>query len=630
MSAVDVRACVNELQSLLNGRVGKIYHYPPDELRIKIYAGGRKDLVIEAGKRIHLTKFARESKSPSSFAMLLRKNLEGGRIRRIEQHDFDRIVLIEVERKDRKNLLIVELFSKGNVILANEDMQTIMPLRKFREKKYSFPKRMNPADITLKALASIIEGREIVKILATKLLGGLYAEEVCLKARIDKNRRADELSKEEIARIFDAIKSTFSPALRNEFKPHIVLSNAEYIDVLPIELQIYSDLDKKYFETFNEALDKFYFYHIMKELHREKESPEVLKLRRRLEIQLETKSRFEEELRRYRKLGDLIYENYTTIDKILSAFRQARQKASWDEIAKFVKERSLLLPVEHINPSENTLVIRIAGEAVELNLSKSLPQIADDYYEKAKKIKAKLEGLERAIEKTKQEIGGADKNAKRYVKSLRVVRKREWFERFRWFVTSDGFLVIGGRSAAMNEELVSKYMESKDLFFHTQTPGAPATILKNGLLASQISMFEAAQFAAAYSSLWKEGKYSGEVYYVKPEQVKRAAKHGEYLARGGFYIKGKRNYLDVPLSCAIGVELAKLRVLGGPPSAIKKHCDYVVEIEIDDKDANTLALEIASKLVEIARKDEKHVVRGIATPDEIMKFLPPGKSRMKM
>jgi hypothetical protein len=172
-------------------------------------------------------------------------------------------------------------------------------------------------------------------------------------------------------------------------------------------------------------------------------------------------------------------------------------------------------------------------------------------------------------------------------------------------------------------------MESRDLFFHTQTPGAPVTIIKNGQDAGEKSLVETAQFAATYSALWKEGKYSGEVYYVRPEQVKKAAKHGEYLPKGSFYIEGKRNYIDVALSCAIGIEIEKLRVLGGPLSAIKKYCDYFVEIEIGSKSHNEIAAEITSKLVEMAGDEEKHIIKGIASPDEIMKFLPPGKSRIK-
>jgi len=180
----------------------------------------------------------------------------------------------------------------------------------------------------------------------------------------------------------------------------------------------------------------------------------------------------------------------------------------------------------------------------------------------------------------------------------------------------------------MNEEIVSKHLESRDLFFHTQTPGAPAVILKVGQEAGEISIREAAEFAATYSALWKEEKHAGEVYYVLPEQVSKTAKPGEYLPKGSFYITGKRNYLTVELNCAIGVDLESLRVIGGPVTAVKNQADYYVELEIGGKEHNELGVEIARKLLEMAG-EEKHIVRAVATPDEIMKFLPPGRARIK-
>ncbi len=633
MSSADIAACVSELQQLVDGRIDKIYHHPPDEIRIKVRAPGRKDLVLEAGKRIHITKFPKESpRFPSSFAMLLRKHLEGGRIRSVEQYDFDRVVVIRVVRNETR-LLIVELFSKGNVILADENQRIIMPLKPFFKagETYRFPeKRVTPFELSSEKLTEIFaeKERETVRVLAMSGLGGLYAEEVCLRAGIDKNKKANELNEREIERIALAISSIFGTIKKGEFKPHVIIKNGEYVDVLPVELRKYEKLEKKYFPTFNEALDEYYSRKISE--RKVEESEELKKLKTRLERQLETEKNFKEEMEKYRRAGDAIYENYQMYNRILNAFKQARQQKSWDEIKSAVRANSKLSSlVKEIHPERNSVIIN-TGVEIELPLDKTLPQIADVYYEKAKKIKHKLDGLLKAIEKTKQEMQKVEElEAKKYVKGLRVARKREWYERFRWFITSDGFLAIGGRNAAMNEEVVSKYMEPKDLFFHTQTPGAPATLLKFGQEAPKTSIKETAQFAASYSALWKEGKYSGEVYYVKPEQVKRAAKHGEYLARGSFFIEGKRNYLTVAVSCAIGVELSKLRVLGGPASAVKKYCDYYVELDIGNMSVNEISVEIARRLVEMAKDEDRHIVRSIATPDEIMKFLPPGKSRVK-
>ena len=624
MSSFDIRACVAELQKLVGGKVEKIYHHPPDEIRIRIYAGEKYDLVIEAGRRIHLTKFPKQSpRFPSPFAMLLRKHLEGARIRKIEQHDFDRVVVIEFERAGERRKLVAELFSKGNIVLLDGE-RVIMPL-KHNIAIGSTYKLPEPKFVDVEKLKE--SEKEIVKLLATSGLGGLYAEEVCQRAGIEKKKKAKELSKDE----WDKIVSAINEIMNFQPNPQIVVKDGEYIDVVPMDLVKYAGMEKKYFSTFNEALDDYYSKMISEaDEIEEAKSEELEKLRKRLEIQKETLQRYEREAEEFRKIGDAIYENYQLVDKILSAFKAARERLSWKEIEERIRrDERLRKLVRAVKADRNSIVISVGGLEIEVDISKSIHENADMYYEKAKKAREKAEGVSKAIQKTLEEMRQAEKIVeKKFASSIRVRRKREWYENYRWFITSDGFLVIGGRTADMNEEIVSKHLESRDLFFHTQTPGAPAVVLKRGQEAPESSIREAAIFAATYSALWKEGKHAGEVYYVKPEQVSRAAKAGEYLPKGSFYITGKRNYLTVELSCAVGVELEKLRVIGGPASAVKKYADYYVELEIGDKDANELSVEIAKILAEKAG-EERHVVKAIATPDEIAKFLPPGKSRVK-
>ena len=620
LSSFDIKACVKELKELEGGKVEKVYHHPPDEIRIRIYAGKKVDLVIEAGRRIHLTRFPKQApRIPSAFAMLLRKHLEGARLKKIEQHDFDRVVVIEFERSGEIKKLVAELFSKGNILLLNNENRVVMPLKHTVKvgEVYSFPERKEKKD----------DGREVVRVLAMSGLGGLYAEEVCLRAGIDKKKKYPELNEEERKKIDEEIVRlmNFSP------RPQIIIENGDYIDVVPMDLLYYSKYEKKYFESFNEALDD-YFSKKLAEIDEieSMKSEELEKLRKRLQIQEESLKRFEEEAERYRRIGDAIYENYSMVEKIIEAFRLAREKKSWDEIKEIVsRDERLKKVVRDVRPEKNTIVVRMGDFDVELEIKKNIHENADSYYERAKKAREKADGVKRAIEATLREMERVEEKLERkLVTSIKVRRKREWYENYRWFFTSEGFLVIGGRTAEMNEEIVSKHLESRDLFFHTQTPGAPAVILKDGQEAGEISIREAAEFAATYSALWKEEKHAGEVYYVLPEQVSKTAKPGEYLPKGSFYITGKRNYLTVELNCAIGVDLESLRVIGGPVTAVKNQADYYVELEIGGKEHNELGVEIARKLLEMAG-EEKHIVRAVATPDEIMKFLPPGRARIK-
>lgn len=620
LSSFDIKACVRELKELEGGKVEKVYHHPPDEIRIRIYAGRKVDLVIEAGRRIHLTKFPKQApRFPSAFAMLLRKHLEGARIKKIEQYDFDRVVVIEFERFGEIRRIVAELFSKGNVVLLNEENRVIMPLKHTIKvgELYRFPEQRERKD----------EDREVVRVLAMSGLGGLYAEEVCLRAGIDKKKKYAELSEDERKKIDEEIERlmNFTP------KPQIILKDGDYLDVVPMDLLYYSNYEKKYFESFNDALDDYFSKKLaeMDELESMK-SEELEKLKKRLEIQKESLRKFEDEAESFRKIGDAIYENYQMVEKIIEAFRAAKERKSWDEIKEIVaRDEKLKKLVKAIKPEKNAIVVKVGDFDVELEIKKSIHENADLYYEKAKKAREKAEGVKRAIEATLREMERVEeKLEKKLVTSIKVRRKKEWYENYRWFFTSEGFLVIGGRTAEMNEEIVAKHLESLDLFFHTQTPGAPAVILKRGQEAGEESIREAAEFAATYSALWKEGKHAGEVYYVLPEQVSKSAKAGEYLPKGSFYITGKRNYLTVELNCAVGVDVENLRVIGGPVSAVKKQASYYVELEIGGKEHNELGVEIAKRLVEMAG-EERHIVRAVATPDEIMKFLPPGKARIK-
>jgi len=118
---------------------------------------------------------------------------------------------------------------------------------------------------------------------------------------------------------------------------------------------------------------------------------------------------------------------------------------------------------------------------IELDLDKSLEENAAAYFEKAKGARKKVEGLKRAINivKQKQLQKQAEQLKKQNQKllapngNLSSAQKRKWFEAFRWFFTSDNLLVVGGKDAHSNEEIVKKRMKKNDAYFHAEVFGAP-------------------------------------------------------------------------------------------------------------------------------------------------------------
>jgi len=255
---------------------------------------------------------------------------------------------------------------------------------------------------------------------------------------------------------------------------------------------------------------------------------------------------------------------------------------------------------------------------IEIELEKSLEQNASAYFEKNKQAKRKLQGLRKALPKMEKKISGMKK--KPTAKKLAKKKKRQWFQEFHWFKTSQGLLVIGGKDARSNESVVKKHLDKDDLFLHADIQGGAACIIKaeNQNISKQ-SLQEAAQFAAARSKAWQQQLSGVDVYAVSKEQVSKSTPSGEALATGGFMIYGKRQWFrKTALRFAVG--LIKIgdsfTVMGGPPSAVKKHCTPAFEISQGKQKKSDAAKEILKK-VEQKTGEQKPV-----SLDEIMAVLP--------
>jgi len=212
---------------------------------------------------------------------------------------------------------------------------------------------------------------------------------------------------------------------------------------------------------------------------------------------------------------------------------------------------------------DSTSVCSSRVELVQVDLSLSAFANARRYYEQRKKaaekgtktMEASAQAL-RAAEKKALEVlaGTASKNKRKKatpLNTLKAIRKPLWFEKFRYFITSENYLVIAGKDSQQNEQLVRRYLEENtgDLYMHADVHGAASVIIKGkkNRPAPPLSIQEAAIFAAACSSAW-DAKVAVNAYWVYPEQVSRTAPSGMYLQQGSFVIRGSRNYVPVTTS----------------------------------------------------------------------------------
>ncbi len=257
---------------------------------------------------------------------------------------------------------------------------------------------------------------------------------------------------------------------------------------------------------------------------------------------------------------------------------------------------------------------------IELDFKKTVEENAAFYFEKAKKSKRKIAGAERTYRETlkKIELLKQERNLeleeKRKV-SEKINVKKEWYEKFRWFFSSEGFLCIGGRDATTNDILIKKYTEKEDLVFHAAVPGSPFFIIKSeGKTINQDTIEEAAIATAVYSKAWQLGISYVDVFYINPEQVSKSPPSGQHMAKGSFMIYGKKNYLRPEMKLSIGIKNGK--IIGGPTKAIKKNSEkYVTIVQGDLKSSD-----IAKKIKNILGKD--------INIEDIQKFLPTGKGKI--
>jgi predicted ribosome quality control (RQC) complex YloA/Tae2 family protein len=676
-SNFDVFAIVKELDMILiNGTISNIYEVQ-DLLILKINTNfGKRNLIIKKDSRTNLTEYDYPIPAfPNQYIRSLRKLLKNRRILNITQYKFDRIIVIELTNREEGSWkFVIELFNKGNFLLLDQN-NTIIVAKKYRKfkdrsilpkKEYIFPRSNEKDFFTLnkedfKAFFENSEN-EIVREISRKLkISGLYSEELCFSANVYKKKLGKNLNDDDFTKLYESFKKIRNEMLFGSIKAYIVFNEQEHeIAVLPFEIEIFKDYKRKEFSSFNEAVDEFYSkidYESVKS-PKDKKIKEMIKNQQKILINQQD---YLEELKlkkkKYYELGDFLYKNFNKFEKLISVILEARKNIySWKEINdKLIKAKNEKLNsaefFNKITPSTNQLLIKIKNDDVNLDLRKSLGENTNLIYSKGKKAEKKIKGTISAIKKTEDKIS----NLKLEKESLEMgidflVKKprKKWYEKFRWFNSSEGFLIIGGRDAATNEIVFKKYLDPNDLVFHTNFPSSPLVVIKNpeNKEIPSTTIEETAEFVASFSRAWKENWGVVDTFYIFPDQITRSPPSGEYLHKGSFIISGKKNFIkNVKTELTVGLILVELdlssgsrskgyfpKVMSGPERAIKKQTNQQTITIIPTKSKSLtkgkLAKELKSTFIRDIDKELKMWVE-LLSVDEILLFLPNGLSMIK-
>lgn len=623
LSGFDVAAVVREMQRCIGWRVDKAYQPSPRHvvLAIRNPQGGKEFLHFRVGEWVYLSKSAGEMpKEPSDFAMMLRKRITNATVSAIRQQGFDRIVVIELGKGDGYQL-IMELFGKGNMILVSKGM-IVQPLtsRTWRHRDvrarhpFEFPPAIgDPSSLDVPSLQAVLSksGSDLVRTMATKLnLGGSYSEEVCRRADLAPGLPAGQATDEMAARLI-ATMSEIAAEARSSDVGFMVMKSGRLVDVTPVKMAIYDGYDIEGFPSFSESIEEYVRRMPppaeKKARTADKGDKEIEKLKRKLAQQEEAAMALQSESVGAQAMGDAMYAKYGDIAHMLMMAKdRLSQSAALDDLPGF----------ESFDKRKALLRVEVDSVVFELDVNGTVESNAQRCYEKGKKMKGKLEGVLPALEETREAVARWKQNqATAEMKTSPEVKhtKRFWFERYRWFVSSEGAIVLGGKDARTNDMLVKKHLETGDRYAHADIHGAPSVVVKMTQGATEATLNEACEFAVATSKAWNAKIGSAAGYWVLPEQVSKTPQSGEHLARGAFVIRGKRNYApksEIMLGIGEMTHDGERKIMCGPVGAVRAACSRFAIIRPGTVDKNLFAKTFA---------DEFEV-----PIEEVQAVLPPG------
>ncbi|XP_075223321.1 nuclear export mediator factor NEMF homolog Clbn [Lycorma delicatula] len=606
-------------------------------------------LLLESGSRFHTTAFEwPKNVAPSGFSMKMRKHLRNKRLEVLKQIAMDRVVDLQFGTDEAAYHIILELYDRGNIVLTDYQLTILNILRPHTEgeevrfavrERYPIERARNRAVPTIEELSNIISnskrGEPVKKVLNPHLVyGAALIEHVLLKAEFPYNcKLGQNFQDADIPKLLEALhlaENIIDEAISQPSKGYIIQKkeirpkpNGESEDFYtnnefhPLVFQQFKSQPIKEFETFNAAVDEFFstlesqkidLKAIQQEKDALKKLENVKKDHSERLVQLEKT----QELDKHR--AELITRNQAIVDQAILIIRSAlANQVSWPDINDLVKTaaahgdpvasviKQLKLDINHItlllsdpyaesNPSESEEDSENCLKPILVDIDLDLGAFANAkrYYD-LKRLAAKKQ--QKTIESQGKALKSAEKKTKQTLKEVQTItniskaRKIFWFEKFFWFISSENFLVIGGRDQQQNELIVKRYLRGTDIYVHADVHGASSIVILNpsGQPVPPKTLNEAGVMAVCYSAAW-EAKVVTSAWWVHADQVSKTAPTGEYLTTGAFMIRGKKNYLP-PCHLIMGFGfLFKLE-----ESSILRHKDErrVREVDDDLKEAET-------------------------------------------
>ena len=453
--------------------------------------------------------------------------------------------------------------------------------------------------------------------------GSHLLEHLLLRVGISLSTKIKDFNKDDsVPKLSESLNSA-SDFLKTELKCGLIVQKVEripsaeegqekefstYIEFHPYLFQQYQDRSILQFDDFKTACDQFFSQIESQKIEMKTVQQEKAALKKLDNVKKDHENRIKslQELQAIdRRKAELIEMNCEIVNNGIKVINSAiANQIPWDQIKEIIKEatdkgdpvasriKQLKFDVNHIvmlltdpyahldqeykeemledeerEETEHAIELMIEIDlniTAQANARKYFVQKKTAAVKEKKTVEAGGVALKSAEKKTKQQLKEMSKIA-----TINKARKVFWFEKFFWFISSENYLVIGGKDAQQNELLVKRYMKPNDLYVHADLHGAATVIVKNPG-TSQVppkTLTEAGQFAVCFSAAW-DSKVMTAAYWVKPDQVSKTAPSGEYLTVGSFMVRGKKNFLP-PATLIMGFGfLFKLEKIQHPDRSV--------------------------------------------------------------
>ena len=539
LDTFTISALVDELvATIVGGRVQDVIDVDEMGIGLEIYAARKRHYLYLGADarlpRLHLvgTKLRRGLPKPTQLGLLFRRYVEAGRVIRVSQPPWERLLTIDIEGPEGEVSIIAELMPRrANVLLVQEGLILDCLNRVGPEDnryRLSLPNhdyvppppirdQLEPARVTESDFASLLDSAakdsmQTRRLLPGKILGmsPLLAKEMVFRATGDVLAKVRDTDS---APLFAAFQELVTPLLQRKWQPGIGSSDGVATEVSVIPLR---HLEWQGFDSISRAIDKFIGSVSGPDAYKSAKQPvqaAIDETKAKLSAKvasLQRGMRDESELERLKQSGELILAYQYTI-----AESQSELRAQYDLDAP-------------------ELVIR-------LDPDRSPLENAQDYFRRYDKAKGALTAVPALIDETRLELQYIDQlesdlqTASNWPEIDDVIQSLQ--NRGHWqgkhlkrlggggrqgplrVVSRDGYVIWIGRNSRQNETVTFKSANPQDIWLHArEVPGAHVVIRNDGRRIKDELIAEAAAVAAYYSK--RRGDSRVQVDYTRVKYVK--------------------------------------------------------------------------------------------------------------